>query len=65
MLHELCFIYMWFHELHTKSHFNYEFKGLKLIERWKKKFTWQILICYLQWLFFGEFLCNGDRKSPV
>lgn len=35
MLHELCFNYMWFHQLHTKSHLNYEF--LKLIETCKKK----------------------------
>jgi hypothetical protein len=65
MLHELCFNYMRFHELRTKSHFYYEFKGLKLTEICKKNSTWQILIHYLQWFFFGEFLHNGDRKSPL
>ncbi len=39
MLHGLCFNYMWFDELHTKLHFNYEFKGLKLIETCKNNFS--------------------------
>lgn len=65
MLHELCFNYMWFDELHTKLHFNYEFKGLKLIEHAKRISTWQNLTCYDQWFIFGGFLHNSDRKSFV
>jgi len=38
MLHELCFNYMWFHELHTKSYCNYEFKGFKTNRNIKKVF---------------------------
>ncbi len=62
MSHELCFTYMLFHELRTKSYLNYEFKGLKLIETWKKNSTWQILICYFLWFFLVNFCTKVTEK---
>ncbi len=59
MLHESCFTYMLFHELRTKSYLNYEFKGLKLIETWKKKIPhgkFWFVICH------GFFLVNSCTK---